>query len=702
MSRRLLVLLAVAVALTLLLSWPVWRSPSSAVAGDIGDPLLNTWILAWDVHALLTGVSVWDANSYYPARGTLAYTEHLLSVAVTSLPLEVVGSPLLAYNLAVLTSYALAFLGSYLLALQLWRRRWAALVAAVVFAFGPYRYAQLAHLQLLVSQWLPFSIILLERCWRAPAWRRLLALFTFLLLQLSVGWYSAVFALGTIAAWTATSLAVGRWHWQRRQIVLAPIAVGTLAVLFVLALPYTRSLTALRQQRPLSEAVRFSARPRDLLTAAPYNWLWGRPSARLRERPDFNGEHALYLGWVAPMAALLGTIRGLRDRCKRKVALVLLSTLLLSLIMAAGPQASVGNRHVLLPWGWLVSVLPPLQALRAPARWFMPASLGLGLLAARATAGRASSVALAALCLLEGASMPLPVAAVGSLAEQPAVYHLLAENRPRRKVLRFLTAGFPRGDSEKPGAVVELPLWVVPQPEYPEARRLYRSTLHWRPLVNGYSGLTPERQITLERELRAFPDVGSLATLREMAREGVAYLVVHPGEGLLDAGAWETDGRWRVAREPMLRLEAVSSGAWLYHLFPDGEREVLPLLAQFDNGIELVGYRWDEAGPLGPTLTLFWQGLSQPDRDWAVFVHMVEGGGAIVAQADGDPVSGHWPTGAWRAGEMVRDEHVFAQIGAGGSAFRVGWYDRASGERAAVLSGGDGIVLPLPAPEGQR
>jgi hypothetical protein len=78
---------------------------------------------------------------------------------------------------------------------------------------------------------------------------------------------------------------------------------------------------------------------------------------------------------------------------------------------------------------------------------------------------------------------------------------------------------------------------------------------------------------------------------------------------------------------------------------------------------------------------------------------MVEGGGAIVAQADGDPVSGHWPTGAWRTGDMVRDEHVFAQIGASGSAFTVGWYDRASGERAAVLGGGDAIVLPLPAPE---
>ena len=50
------------------------------------------------------------------------------------------------------------------------------------------------------------------------------------------------------------------------------------------------------------------------------------------------------------------------------------------------------------------------------------------------------------------------------------------------------------------------------------------STLHWKPLVNGYAGIEPRRYVQLRELLRSFPSPESLAALRAV---GTRYVVVH-------------------------------------------------------------------------------------------------------------------------------------------------------------------------------
>ncbi len=62
--------------LALVSTHPLWRHLATAVPSDIGDPLLNTWILAWDGHALLTDpAQLFDANIFFPLKDTLAPCE---------------------------------------------------------------------------------------------------------------------------------------------------------------------------------------------------------------------------------------------------------------------------------------------------------------------------------------------------------------------------------------------------------------------------------------------------------------------------------------------------------------------------------------------------------------------------------------------------------------------------------------------------
>lgn len=129
--------------LTLAVTYPLAREITRGLPGGLGDPLLNTWTLAWDAERLRHGLQgLWDAPIFYPYRNTLAYSEHLLGIAVLTAPVQwLSGNPVLAYNVAFLMSSVLAGAGMYLLTTWLTGNRLAAVVAAVAFAFLPFRVA---------------------------------------------------------------------------------------------------------------------------------------------------------------------------------------------------------------------------------------------------------------------------------------------------------------------------------------------------------------------------------------------------------------------------------------------------------------------------------------------------------------------------------------------------------------------------------
>ena len=145
--------------ITLYLTYPLVLQIGSAVASDAGDPLLNTWILSWNARTLPFTTDWWNAPMFYPAEGVLAFSENLLGLSILSTPvIWLTNNPLLAYNLVFLLSFPLSGAAAYLLAFELTRRRDAAWVAGLLFAFCPYRMGQMPHLQVLVSFWMPLAL----------------------------------------------------------------------------------------------------------------------------------------------------------------------------------------------------------------------------------------------------------------------------------------------------------------------------------------------------------------------------------------------------------------------------------------------------------------------------------------------------------------------------------------------------------------
>ena len=109
-----------------------------------------------------------------------------------------------------------------------------------------------------------------------------------------------------------------------------------------------------------------------------------------------------------------------------------------------------------------------------------------------------------------------------------------------------------------------------------------------------------------------------------------------------------------------------------------------------DPGAELRGWLLTGEARPGNTLDLrlTWHALGRQNRNWTVFIHMVDMNEQIVAQNDAQPQAGAFPMKQWVAGDWIEDHHALvlpAGIAPGSYALRVGLFDPRTGRRAAVF-----------------
>ena len=306
------------------MTWPLARGLGRDVAWDLGDSLLNMWILAWDAEQLAAIAdgdvsrirTFFDANIFHPAPLTLAYSEHLFAQAVQIVPVYLAtGNVILCYNLLFLSTFVLCGLGTFLLVRELAGSGPAAFLAGLLFAFAPYRFAQSSHLQVLSVQWMPFVLYGFLRYFNTGRRRALAGAAAALVAQnLSSGYYLLYFAplAGLYVAWELTRRRLWRNQRTWTDLVIAASAVVICTAPFLW--PYKQVRDSLGLSRDVSEIVRFSADVYSYFTAFASNRLWGDV---IREFPKGEGE--LFPGFV-PIGLTLaaaGLVIARRDTAPR-------------------------------------------------------------------------------------------------------------------------------------------------------------------------------------------------------------------------------------------------------------------------------------------------------------------------------------------------------------------------------------------------
>src|SRR5579871_3935628 len=202
------------------------------------DILLCTWILSWDVHALLTHpFALFQGNILYPASNTLALSEHLLGDLPTFAPVWLLtGNPVLALNVTIVVSFLLCGVGMHLLI-----RRWtgsqaAAYVAGLAYVFAPWRQLTFHWPHLLETQYFPLLLWAIDRVVAEGSMAAVCLAVVFIALQLLCSYYLAYMAGVLLACYLIVQGALGmlRRHWRALG-----ISVGVpFVILGVVSIPY--------------------------------------------------------------------------------------------------------------------------------------------------------------------------------------------------------------------------------------------------------------------------------------------------------------------------------------------------------------------------------------------------------------------------------------------------------------------------------
>ena len=117
------------------------------VYSDLGDPILNTALLAWNARQVPLTEAWWNFPSFAPLTGVTAFTEHLLlTYSIASPVIWLTGNPVLAYNIVFLLAMPLNGVAAFALARELTGSSAAAFIAGLAFACAPYQSVHLSHL----------------------------------------------------------------------------------------------------------------------------------------------------------------------------------------------------------------------------------------------------------------------------------------------------------------------------------------------------------------------------------------------------------------------------------------------------------------------------------------------------------------------------------------------------------------------------
>ncbi len=576
-------------AAAVLFTWPLAARMRSGLP-DMWDDKLNAWIFHWDFHQVFRDpLHLFDTNIFHPAKTTLAFSENLFGAAIFGFPLYAAGaSTLFTANVLMLLGMALSGLAAWALAREITGDAAASLVAGVVYAFAPWRIAQLPHVQFQWGAFLALLLLFLLRSFEEGRRRDAVLFGVFFAWNALTNVHYALFSglvVALVAVYAALTLEPKVFLRRAAGVALAGAAACVVALPFYL--PYRKAAREYGMVRYEPEIEFFSGRPIDFLTAGDQNKLYARLTQKWGkgEGDFFPGVGAVALaivGWrllrreteppataervsrrrriaarvldvlilagvaaaVAAWALHTGTLGPIKVRDRGRVVAIAAGLAVVRLALAFPARsrfaslsdftrrARAGSRALLFSWIAGLGVLTALgmhtpfyrllvqsfgsvfRAVRVPGRGITLFHLALGVLAAwglslatrRLTPARRWLAVAAALAVVGFEYRAFPIRIFETPEAPAAAYRWVASLRlPER------------------AAIVEWPLGFEIDSEH-----VFRSTAHWKPLVNGYSGFAPPAYDRLHARLEARPIADDIwGAMRSL---DAAVLLFHPCE----------------------------------------------------------------------------------------------------------------------------------------------------------------------------
>ena len=527
-----------ALALAVLLTWPVVLFPTKLLLGHPGNDTWNhVWGYWWVSEAFIQGEwPAWTDLLSYPDGGTLYFIDTVQALLVT--PIYMLVGPAMAFNMVIIFGFALSAWGSWLLAYKLTGDAVSSGITMVIYGASPHLLGQAYNgiSETMCAGWLPIALWSFLHFLDRPTWRRAVGLGSAVAITMLTSWYYglfAVFAIAVVLIWRAV---YQPWiqPWVRSLFRLTgATVVGLLLVGPALRL-FQGSLDApdaLVTRDP--EFVAASLLYHNITDIVAFFEPTKVPSPDLLTMYGEELVIVIYLGWVGIFLvgyALLATRRHREFGPWLWLGLVFFIFSLGPYLNVNGGMFEIDGRRVPLPFLPLFDALPLFSRISHPFRFVVGVSLAVSVLAAhglrhmtRHTGMRARLglvIALSVLALAEfrygsPATLPVPV----SDAAIPMAYTEMAAD-------------------PEPGAVLDLPMAV---PNLERAVYVWYQTEHGRPLTWGLNEPMPE--LLLRNRLTAtlirleanrakslppnMPELDLVIGSHALARQGFRYIVLH-------------------------------------------------------------------------------------------------------------------------------------------------------------------------------
>ncbi|HEY3885495.1 MAG TPA: hypothetical protein VGL62_09835, partial [Vicinamibacterales bacterium] len=261
------------------MTWPLAAGMTTVgrMRDTDADGQYSIWNVGWVARTLVTDPShLFDANIFFPHRLTLAYSEANILEGAIAVPFYwTTKNAWFALNVVCLFAFASAFAAAYYLLRYLWQDRGAAAAGGILYAFCPYVFGHLSHIQLLMTGGIPLSLLLMHRVADGPTAGRGVALGAGLAAQALACAYYGIFA-GLLVGYLAIVLAATRALWTSAAYWRA-IAMGVLtsvAIVLPFFVPYLRVQSQLGYARTLDEAQRYAANLQSYLVSSSHAHGW--------------------------------------------------------------------------------------------------------------------------------------------------------------------------------------------------------------------------------------------------------------------------------------------------------------------------------------------------------------------------------------------------------------------------------------------
>jgi drug/metabolite transporter superfamily protein YnfA len=375
--------LGVFTILSLFWLWPLPLHLTSRLPGE-HDIWLFLWNFWWVKKSLLELATspFWTDWAFHPPGVSLLY--HALT-PLNSLLAIPFGSGILAYNTLFIASFALSGYATYLIAHHVTGKISPAILAGYVYAFSPFHWSHLHHLEHLSIQWTAFWFLALLRLKERRTTGRAFAAGIAFALVFYVNTYLGLFSVILGAIWMTFDLVASRRVEGFRPVLrsygLVTSVGGFLTAPVIVAMA-----------RQIGDPGLFkvplwikSAQSLDLLaliTPGRLNPLLGEwhPLMPLYDRFTA-GEPTGYLGLSVIALAALGALRHPDSRRRIFLALAGIFVLLsLGPVLHVAGRAEFGGFFLPLPQAVLQD-LPAIGSARVPARYLSVAMLFVALLA---------------------------------------------------------------------------------------------------------------------------------------------------------------------------------------------------------------------------------------------------------------------------------------------------------------------------------